>query len=47
MRPSRPLERGRPDVGQELATGARLEDEEAVEGMIPDLSHDTLDFDGS
>ena len=38
--------RWRPDVGQELATGARMDEEDAVEGMMPDLSHYTLDLDG-
>jgi hypothetical protein len=38
--------RWRPDVGQELATGARMDEDEPVEGMIPDLSHYTLDLDG-
>jgi len=38
--------RWRPDVGQELATGARMEEEEPVEGMMPELSHYTLDIDG-
>ncbi len=38
--------RWRPDVGQELATGARMEEEDSVEGMFPDLSHYTLDLDG-
>ena len=38
--------RWRPDVGQEMATGARMDEEEPVEGMIPELSHYTLDLDG-
>lgn len=40
--------RWRPDVGQELATGAiLLEDEDPVEGMVRQLSHYTLDVDGN
>jgi hypothetical protein len=38
--------RWRPDVGQELATGARL-DENPIEGMVPNLAFYTLDFDGN
>jgi hypothetical protein len=39
--------RWRPEVGQEMATGAQMLDEEPVEGMVQGLSHYTLDFDGN
>lgn len=40
--------RWRPDVGQELATGAiLLDDEDPMEGMVHQLSHYTLDVDGN
>ena len=40
--------RWRPDVGQELATGAILsEDEDPLEGMVQQLSSYTLDVDGN
>lgn len=38
--------RWRPDVGQEAATGARMDEEEPVEGMVAGLSHYSLDLDG-
>jgi hypothetical protein len=37
----------RPDVGQEFATGARMNDEEPLEGMVQELSHYSLDFEGA
>jgi hypothetical protein len=37
----------RPDVGQELATGARLTDDDPLEGMVQELSHYSLDFEGT
>ncbi len=39
--------RWRPEVGQELATGVQLVEDEPVEGMVQGLSHYTLDFDGN
>ena len=39
--------RWRPDVGQELATGARSLEEDPVEGMVRQLAYYSLDFEGS
>ena len=39
--------RWRPDVGQELATGARLLEDDAIEGMVRQLAYYSLDFDGN
>ncbi len=39
--------RWRPEVGQEMATGMHMSDEEPVEGMVHRLAHYTLDFDGN
>jgi len=39
--------RWRPGVGQEIATGARMIEEEPLEGMVPQLANYTLDFDGN
>ena len=39
--------RWRPDLGQEIATGARMLDEEPLEGMVQSLAYYTLDFDGN
>src|ERR1041385_8564308 len=39
--------RWRPDVGQELATGARLLEEEPIEGMVQELAYYSLDLDGN
>jgi hypothetical protein len=40
--------RWRPDVGQELATGARMEEnDDPVEGMVRQLAYYTLDVDGN
>jgi hypothetical protein len=37
----------RPALGQELATGVRLVDDEPLEGMVQQLAYYTLDFDGN
>jgi hypothetical protein len=37
----------RPEIGQELATGAVMTDDEPVEGMVHRLAHYTLDLDGN
>jgi hypothetical protein len=37
----------RPALGQELATGVRLTDDEPLEGMVKQLAYYTLDFDGN
>ncbi len=37
----------RPDVGQELATGALLMDDNPLEGMVEELSHYSLDLEGT
>lgn len=37
----------RPDVGQELATGARLVDDNPLEGMVQKLTHYSLDLEGT
>ena len=39
--------RWRPDLGQEIATGARMIDDEPLEGMVQRLAYYTLDFDGN
>jgi len=39
--------RWRPELGQELATGARMIDDEPLEGMVQQLAYYTLDFDGN
>lgn len=39
--------RWRPEVGQELATGARMLEDEPIEGLVPQLADYRLDFDGS
>ena len=40
--------RWRPELGQETATGLRMrEDEDPIEGMVPQLAYYTLDFDGT
>src|SRR4051812_3989513 len=40
--------RWRPDVGQEFATGARVEEnEDPLEGMVRNLAYYTLDVDGN
>ena len=37
----------RPALGQELATGNRLADDEPLEGMVQQLAYYSLDFDGN
>jgi hypothetical protein len=37
----------RPGVGQEMATGARMLEDEPLEGMVQQLANYTLDFDGN
>jgi hypothetical protein len=37
----------RADVGQEIATGARMLEDEPVEGMVQQLSHYSLDLEGA
>src|SRR5687767_13357156 len=37
----------RPEVGQELATGAVISEDEPVEGMVHRLAHYTLDLEGN
>jgi hypothetical protein len=37
----------RPEVGQEIATGAIIPEEEPVEGMVHRLAHYTLDLEGN
>lgn len=39
--------RWRPEVGQELATGALMSDEEPIEGMVHKLAYYTLEVDGN
>lgn len=39
--------RWRPELGQEMATGARMTDDEPLEGMVQRLAYYTLDFDGN
>src|ERR1043166_1077850 len=39
--------RWRPDVGQELATGARLTEDDPLEGMVQQLAYYSLDLDGN
>lgn len=39
--------RWRPGVGQEIATGARMIEDEPLEGMVRQLANYTLDFDGN
>jgi hypothetical protein len=39
--------RWRPELGQEMATGARMTEDEPLEGMVQKLAYYTLDFDGN
>ena len=39
--------RWRSDVGQEIATGALLPEDDPIEGLVPKLAYYTLDFDGN
>ena len=39
--------RWRSDVGQEIATGALLSEDDPIEGLVPRLAYYTLDFDGN
>jgi len=39
--------RWRADVGQELATGARLSDDDSLEGMVQQLAYYSLDLEGN